>query len=395
MAWRWNVIKGIVYRSFISVFSTILILLLIEGGARVYLTYSPQISHVPRWEFRATRPPPYRNADYFNKDFLKESMECVTGVAAGPPGTHFIVLGDYRGKYCNVINGRRKTMNQPNTFKNKVLLFGASTVFCRDVPDNYTNASYLQALINTWQGPPLVVENFGRPSMNIVQQLEILRMAPINIGDIVIFYDGDNDVYYPVYNGNPRGWFLGDTHDGGVRQLNWVQRQMHRIFVSYGEYSAAVRMLFRQMERVPPANVVDRDKFTQNLDMAQNNYRNALVEAKRYVTERGGLFFHFLQPNIFNLHDRSAYEGWIIENELRLTPGIDKAFQLGYPRLQAACSEARAEGVLSFDLTKVLDPRLPGEEFYLDIFHINHEANKRIADRIFDLVFRSSGSYGP
>jgi hypothetical protein len=50
---------------------------------------------------------------------------------------------------------------------------------------------------------------------------------------VVIFYDGVNDVYYPVYNGNPEGWMPGQGHDGGVRRLSRLQRLLYPICFRY------------------------------------------------------------------------------------------------------------------------------------------------------------------
>src|SRR5690349_11384076 len=44
---------------------------IIEFGSRLYLSYQPVLPKTT-WEWRATRPPPYRDAWYFNREFLNE-----------------------------------------------------------------------------------------------------------------------------------------------------------------------------------------------------------------------------------------------------------------------------------------------------------------------------------
>ena len=48
--------------------------------------------------------------------------------------------------------------------------------------------------------------NAGIPSMNSNQQLFYLLATPLNIGDIVVFFDGVNDaIYNNIYYGYPQG----------------------------------------------------------------------------------------------------------------------------------------------------------------------------------------------
>src|SRR5262245_4065653 len=101
--------------------------LLVEAASWCYLRFHPPAGPVGRWEFRSTRPAPYRDADYFSPEFLGESMRCVR--LRNPPGTPDLVPGDFRGRFINVADGRRRTTDQPATWDRRVLLFGGSTLF--------------------------------------------------------------------------------------------------------------------------------------------------------------------------------------------------------------------------------------------------------------------------
>ena len=191
-------------KALVALIASLLTLGFLEFAARGYFRLCPPIGHVDRWEFRSTRPPAYERAEYFCKDFLAESLVCQREFVP-PPGKTFLVPGDFFGRWINVSGGRRTTDFLPAAAQNRVLFFGGSTLFCGEVPDAETIASRLQLLINGSVGPRLAVENYGVPSMNAAQQLERLRTLELHRGDVVIFLDGVNDVYYSVYNGNARG----------------------------------------------------------------------------------------------------------------------------------------------------------------------------------------------
>jgi hypothetical protein len=119
-----------------------------------------------------------------------------------------VELDDYRGEYFNVTDGFRVTTDGPPDSKRRILLFGGSTLFGQEVPDEHTIASYLQRMVND-AGLQWRVANYGLPGMNASQQVSILKTVTLREGDIVIFYHGVNDIYYVVFGGASDGWIPG------------------------------------------------------------------------------------------------------------------------------------------------------------------------------------------
>jgi hypothetical protein len=264
---------------------------------------------------------------------------------------------------------------------------GGSTVFSQEVPDDWTIASCLQRRLGSrWR-----VENHGVCSMIARQQADRLAHTPIQPGDVVVFYDGVNEVVYPVYNGNARGWMPGEAHGGGPRQLSRIQRRLYPLCFRFHRHSATARLFLARLDGRAPDHVRDESAFDRNLAAAEEGLTEALVQAEAHVRSHGGRFVHFLQPNLFTLAKHSSYEGRILKNELKELPGLDRAFAAAYPRLRRALAHLCEQGVQSHDLSTGLDAREVRQEFYLDFCHVNHAANERIARHIHEHLFASRG----
>jgi len=157
--------------------------------------------HPSRWEFRAAKPLAYANSPYYSTQFLDESRRA-EGV--GKFDEHVRRLDNYEGKYIKIRNNHRHTTDAPIAAKSAVYVFGGSTVFSGEVPDTLTIPSFLQRELNKFTDRYFVI-NAGTPSMNSNQQLFYLLATPLNIGDIVVFFDGVNDAIYNIYYGYPQG----------------------------------------------------------------------------------------------------------------------------------------------------------------------------------------------
>jgi hypothetical protein len=363
--------------------------LLIEGACRVWVAWSPGHRLLDRWEFRATRPAPYRDAAYFDAEFLRESAGAVRVVEV--PGRPFVVHGDVAGRHFNVRDGLRVTAPE-SVAAPRVLVYGGSTVFGQEVPDGETIPSRLQSLLNA-RGPTLRVVNVGTVSMTTPQLVERLLGTELHRGDHVVFYGGLNDILYPVYSGYRRGWRPGQASYRPLEQLGWY----HRV-VSYGwlwrfrRHSAAVRLMTDMSERTRPATVTDLVALDQAVSEAVSDYARALAAGHAYATAHGARFWSFLQPNLFAQSRRSAYEESLLANYLQTPPGLDAGVAVGYPALRGQLDALRSRGLASFDLSRVLDARRAGEEVYLDYCHVNHVANARIAAELYRAMFGAGGA---
>ena len=142
------------------------------------------------FDFRMSCPKPYKNAEFFSQEFIRESFFQPGGWNISEK-TGDISPKDFSGRYFNTSNGIRKTSFQPEKFENTVYLFGDSTVYGSEVPDEYTIASQLQMLFSEFIPGKYIVMNYGITSFTTDKQLKMLKTVDgLKEGDIVIFYEG-------------------------------------------------------------------------------------------------------------------------------------------------------------------------------------------------------------
>ena len=367
--------KAIACRVALAGASVGIVLAVLEGGARLYLAvFCGPRTHQ---DYRKTRPEPYADADYFSKAFVEGSFR-QPGKWKYPKGTNLIIPGDYSSEYFNVVDGKRVTSFQPKESENTVFLFGGSTVYNAEVPDHLTIASWLQRFFNEHYPNKYMVENYGVTSVATIQQLERLKtLTSFRPGDIIVFYDGVNEVYQGVFYANP-GQTIVERNRLSIRDLSFLNRV--RLFVVYR--SRFAWLFLNPINYDEPEYLSDTAFMDGLLEAMESRFKKTIREAHDYATEHHALFFHFLQPHLYSDEVLSGYEKRLSQNPYLVPRGIEKSFAMGYPRLRMAAKQL-SHDIHSVDLTDILNERPAQEEYFLDSAHVTHEANRIIAAHIF------------
>ena len=185
-----SVVGGVIFFYFRTLFIQITVMLVFLIS--IDLIISLFIERIGHKEFRIQQPEPYINAEYFSKDFINESFTQPGGWLLDKTYGG-VKPRNFDGKWINVRNNRRVTINKPGNYLGKIHLFGGSTVYNGEVPDNLTIASQLAFLgANNFS---YEVVNMGATSIHSAQQFGRLKAEiKLNDGDVIIFYDGVNDV---------------------------------------------------------------------------------------------------------------------------------------------------------------------------------------------------------
>lgn len=117
------------------------------------------------------------------------SEEANWGFANVSNGIHN-VLPDVRGKYVNIVAGKRITTDRPSSSINSIYFFGPCTVRGGFVSDKYTIPSFVQRLINLELDSKYDVVNCGtNGGKQHLDYFEHIFNTPLNNGDIVVLIE--------------------------------------------------------------------------------------------------------------------------------------------------------------------------------------------------------------
>ena len=164
--------------------------------------------------FRLSRPKPYKDSTYFDwfikEEWSNEHPECRSKINHDGNGFDLTQKDTEKCRGYTIKQGWRVTTDQPKKAKNNVFLFGGSTTQNHEVPNELSIASILQRQLNA-HSLKYKVNNRGFTSVVTIQQLDILKGEKIKKDDIVIFYDGGNNQWQGVANGDPEGTIIGSN----------------------------------------------------------------------------------------------------------------------------------------------------------------------------------------
>lgn len=372
-------IRGI-FLNVILIFASLAVTLVAAEGAARLVYSSLGAPHWTHRDFRMMRPAPYADAAYFSEQFIRESFEQPGGHTI-VPGTRIVLPNAFAGRWFNVVESKRVTIGAPREFGGRVLVFGGSTIYCSEVPDAFTLPSALQARLEAAARGRFAVENYGVTSVNSRQQLERLRTVDVGPGDVVVFYDGVNDIFNAVLFGRPDGWIIGENQNVLATLPPWRAWLVRRA-MRLSERFYLFRPLIEGGQLTLPPAVADPGQLAVNLDAMEQDYVRTIAAARDYVEAKGARFVHFVQPNLFAKPALSDYEQSLLRMPQIVVPGSELAFRAGTPRLVRASESLRAQGVDSNDLTTILNRQPTGREYFLDAMHVAHEGNAVVADAI-------------
>lgn len=343
---------------FFQIFGALVFLITIDLVASLF------IERIGHKEFRIEQPQPYLNADYFSKEFINESFS--------QPGEWLldktyggVKPSNFEGKWINVQNNRRVTINKPGNYLRKIYIFGGSTVYNGEVPDNFTIASQLASLgANKFL---YEVVNMGATSIHSSQQFGRLKSeVSLEYGDVVIFYDGVNDVIQRITYENKKGYMVGEPKQESfwIKQLRSKSKYSSILYILYSN-------LIKNTKEKPDSLIVN----------SIEDYVNTLVEAKQYTETKGGVFYHFLQPTLFTKKNLNKYEQKLLSRGHPFVPNqFIKDFAKAYPVISNKLNSFE----FSFSLLEIFDGLV--ESPYLDFHHVNHIGNKIIAENIWNNI---------
>lgn len=338
----------------------------IEIGFKVKEIFSQShIKYLSHKEFRLNRPEPYSKSTFFSQDFINESFSQPGGWIT-PIGTRIVLPNNFKGHWINVRENKRVTIAQPKIYKKRILIFGGSTIYNGEVPDSFTIASYLQENLISNGYIDILVENYGATSIHITQQFERLQYdVMLKSGDVVIFYDGVNDVLQRVYFNNPNGFIANEVAKSPLLVQYIRKWKVHSAFLRWVD-----------------ENLISQKNYRLNLlraPKAADEYVAEIVKTNSFVNSKGAKFLHFLQPHIFTKNPKNSYEKDLIglEGSDMMPFGLKEVFESTYPIIQKKLEPI----TYNRDATSIFNDLIISP--YMDFCHVSESANKVVANEIF------------
>lgn len=287
--------------------------------------------------------------------------------------------------------GIRKTTNQPGKYAHKILMFGGSTMWGTGSADRNTIPSIIQKKIISENIYGIKVLNYGFTTVTINQQLNRLRKTDFNEGDIVIFYDGGNDVFQSMINEDPNGSIIGYNQKNKMD----IYVQSLKFFLSNNSHTYKILSFIKSDRNKQNEECAKSDnlKSKRLMEDGFNSYLDKIELAKFYVENKGAKFFHFLQPSLFYKDlEYSEYEKKILANS-PLGQNECKIYQNrvrnGYKYYSQNYNKI-SNTINTNNLTNLLNSVDNNEEYFFDNLHISSSGNEIVAYKIYDVLFQNN-----
>lgn len=229
-------------------------------------------------------------------------------------------LSPFKGRFININEeGLRRTANFPPSHEKplKIFIFGASTLWGTDVPDEETIPSYLSKRLHE-RGIDARITNFGQIGYVSTQSLLalLLEVRKGNIPDLAIFYDGTNEVISTLEN-HIAG--VTENEQNRVNEFNITGRVHKMKLLAYlipDFLPSTVNVLGRLKNKIRPAPI------TPPLDPALadacvRTYAWNIRTAEALGREYGFKTIFYWAPTIFSKPHPTPYEQSATERLLK------------------------------------------------------------------------------
>ncbi len=291
-----------------------------------------------------------------------------------------------------VKDNKRVTIGQQYPFEKTVHVFGGSTVFGTGASDKYTIPSLLQSKLNDLDNSFRVI-NHGFASLVAIQQLQKLSKTNVNEGDIVIFYDGGNDVVQREIYNKPKGTIVGYNKENKVGFFLSNIRHFLGQNSKFYYYLAKLKLYTQGNAKSQKKSICEANEFNKvEFEKKWLSYYQTLIEAKNMIEAKNASFYHFLQPFLdYSLLEESDLN---YLKAIGVKPNYDLCFvrllSSSYQNLSFSYSDfsSQINGTSLADALKNSSLDINPGYFFIDYIHITAKGNKIVAEAIFSKIFK-------
>jgi len=289
----------------------------------------------------------------------------------------------------SVVNGKRVTVNLAKKAVNTIHVYGGSTVWGTGSSDKHTIPSLLQKNLIEAGLHNYKVINHGVTSLVVKQQYHRLLKTPLKAGDVVIFYDGGNDVVQRSIYNRPEGTVIGYNRENRTGLV--ISNIRHFLSNNSALYKLLAKVKNPELTRSAD-NQCTATKALANEQKKRkiwDSYFTTLLDAKSHSRANGSKFYHFYQPSldrkaIIN-YDKSYLEAILKATNssrcfIELTSQIAFEFDSIYKSLSPEFNGKSLYGILSGGRS------VDNQNYFIDWIHVTPQANAVITKAIFDSI---------
>jgi len=231
--------------------------------------------------------------------------------------------------------------------------------------------------------PCIKVKNFGQVGYNHENEVVLLRQL-LSAGarpDVVIFYDGANDVWHRVFMGQPHmayGTFdrITSLWEGSETLPGFFETAI----VKLARRSALIDLIRPQETRFHHASApIPDDLIAQRASNTVGLYCGNLNAVGALGREYGFQTLTVLQPILFLKNRTSEEEVRLLEKNDMVFPSLRNAFLTTYRMFSARFAENPACGEI-LDLSNAFDATT--DSVFLDSLHLSPLGNRIVAEAL-------------
>jgi lysophospholipase L1-like esterase len=276
--------------------------------------------------------------------------------------------------------GRRKTcqsrLAENERSEKKIFIFGGSTMFGTGTDDCNTIPSLL-ALELAMQAPKskFHITNYGTSGYQSTQQIiQLIRLLQSGLKpDIVLFYDGINDVYASGYS---------PAIPGAHQNLHAIARRFEDSAIfGFLHRSNTFELIEYVNERINRNNiiaddgVIDKNKINEIIQV----YKTNVLILDKLSKAFNFRYIAFWQPVLLDGTKPPTY----FESEIIKNSGVlNKIYQDSYLKLK----DEKWKHLSHVDLSNIF--QYVEKDIYIDAFHIGNQGNQLVAQAMAPLVLR-------
>ena len=266
----------------------------------------------------------------------------------------------------------------------KVYVFGGSAIWGWGAPDESTIPALLQAGLQSKLGGPVCVMNYGENAYVSTQGLIhlTLLLESGDVPDVVIFYDGVNDVLSAGQSGMPI------VHQN-LSDISSLFEDHQAPIISLFRSSNSYQLLQMVLSQIPISVESEAPQFQYDPDLLSDQVAKAYLNNYEIVSSLADKYhfdFYFLwQPHILIGNKRLSSEeqnmitglNWV----LNLDPPLVELFQKTFKKIEA---EAHTHEHLYY-LGNIFDPA--EESLWIDTWgHTTPEGNQIISNDLISII---------